>query len=267
MRPPRAWRGHAGRAPAERATGTRPTRARRRRARRRRAPRHRRPRGRRPPPRRTGAVGRGRRGPSRRAGRRRPRADARHREHRVLVRVRVVERGEGRCRRLLEADVEQEPAVARVEELLERLRALAAGAGRPRGRAEREERALEVAARRVRAVAGAEVAADRRLPADLEVGDVQRALRERRNVVGELGQPLDRHACTDRRRTSRRRRSCRARLPPSMSARRGSSRPYVISGTTIVPPAITVTPAPSPNWATASSTEEGNSTSVACVME
>ena len=126
------------------------------------------------------------------------RADARHREHRVLVRVRVVERGEGRCRRLLEADVEQEPAVPRVEELLQRLRALAASAGRARRCAEREERALEIASGRVRALAGAEIPADRRLPADLDVGDVQCALREGGNGVGELGEPADRHACADR---------------------------------------------------------------------
>jgi hypothetical protein len=100
--------------------------------------------------------------------------------------VRVVERRECRRRGLLEADVEQEPAPACVEEVPERLGALAAGPGRPRGRAEREERALEVAPRRVVAGAGAQVAADRRLRTDLAVGDVERALRERGRRVGKL---------------------------------------------------------------------------------
>ncbi len=46
------------------------------------------------------------------------------------------------------------------EEVGERLLPLSAGAGRARGRVEREQRALEVAARRLGADAGAEVAAD-----------------------------------------------------------------------------------------------------------
>ena len=76
------------------------------------------------------------------------------------------------------------------EELLERLRALAAGTGRARGRVEREERALQVAARRVVGRAGAEVAADRGLAPHLVVGDVERALGERLDVLGELREAL-----------------------------------------------------------------------------
>ena len=49
--------------------------------------------------------------------------------------------------------------------------------------------------------------------------------------------------------------------PPSMSTRSGFRYPYVISGTTIVPPARTVTPAPSPNASIASCSEVGWSTS------
>ncbi len=48
------------------------------------------------------------------------------------------------------------------------------------------------------ALAGAEVAADRSLAPDLVVGDVERALRERLDVVGELGEPRDRQRGADR---------------------------------------------------------------------
>ena len=58
-----------------------------------------------------------------------------------------------------------------------------AARGGARGRAEREERALQVAPRRLRALAGAEVPADGPLRADLEIGDVARARPERRGAI------------------------------------------------------------------------------------
>ena len=48
---------------------------------------------------------------------------------------------------------------------------------------------------------------------------------------------------------------------PISSARVGRSRPCVISGITIVPPATTVTPAPSPKASTASSLDAATMTS------
>src|SRR3954453_21571336 len=50
------------------------------------------------------------------------------------------------------------------------------------------------------------------------------------------------------------------------SARRGASRPCVISGMTIVPPATTVTPPPSPNASTASAGDPATTTSVASTI-
>ena len=53
----------------------------------------------------------------------------------------------------------------------------------------------------------------------------------------------------------------------SKSVLAGLSRPAAMSGITIVPPPITVTPAPSPKAETASSGDAGRRTSVTAVME
>ena len=78
------------------------------------------------------------------------------------------------------------------EEVLERLRPLAVRAGGADAGVEREQAALQVAARRVVPGADAEVAADRALAADLVVGEVARAGGERGGVLLELEQRVDR---------------------------------------------------------------------------
>src|SRR5688500_15074277 len=94
-----------------------------------------------------------------------------------------------------------------LKEVLERLGRLAAGTRRTNGRADREKGTLQVASRRLGALAGTEVAADGALRPDLAVGDVRRArsdrcrerfeLRHRRrradrdpgSVAGDPGEP------------------------------------------------------------------------------
>ena len=64
-----------------------------------------------------------------------------------------------------------------------------------------------------------------------------------------------------------------SRVTPASPARAssivfaGRRRPAVMSGMTIVPPPITVTPEPSPKAETASSGEAGRTTSVTAVIE
>ena len=93
--------------------------------------------------------------------------------------------GRGRRRlRLGDGDVEHEPSVrAGGQDVLDGVGALAAGAGRADLRVEHEQRGLEVAARALDAGRGAEVAADRRLLADLDVGDAPCARAERLDRV------------------------------------------------------------------------------------
>ena len=119
--------------------------------------------------------------------------------------VRPVECGKRACRGLLEAHVEQQPPLPVREELLQRLGRLAAGAGRAHLCADGEERALEVAPRRLAGPAGAEVPADGALAADLDVGDVGGARPDRRRQLHELrdrrrradrdARPVARDAC------------------------------------------------------------------------
>ncbi len=86
--------------------------------------------------------------------------------------VRVLDRGERTRSWLLERDVEQQ-AVARDEELLERLCPLAVGPGGTCDCIEREEGSLQVATRRIRTRTCPQVAADSGLCTDLAVGDVR----------------------------------------------------------------------------------------------
>ena len=94
--------------------------------------------------------------------------------------MRVDDRGERAGRGLAVGDVEHEPSRVRCEELLERLGPLAAGTLRAHLRVEREQCALQVAARHLAVSGRAEVAADGGLGAHLRVGDVRRARAERR---------------------------------------------------------------------------------------
>ena len=107
-------------------------------------------------------------------------------ERRVVVRVRAVEPCEGTGRGLVEADAEEQPLAGIGEEVLDRLLGDASVPGGSDRCPQRDERALQVAARRLGRVTGADVAADRSLRADLEVGDVRRARAERRGQLDEL---------------------------------------------------------------------------------
>ena len=84
------------------------------------------------------------------------------------------------------------------EEVLERLRPLAVRAGRAHPGVERQQAALEVAARRVVPGADAEVAADRSLAANLVVGEVAGAGGEGGGVLLEREQRIDRGGGADR---------------------------------------------------------------------
>ena len=110
--------------------------------------------------------------------------------------VRTVEAGEPARSRLLEADVEHEPAVPVGEEVVDRVGPLAARARRANLGVEGEEGRLQVAARGVSPDGSAEISADRRLRADLAVGDVRRALAQGR---GQLDEVLDGRHRADRR--------------------------------------------------------------------
>src|SRR5206468_9866803 len=94
----------------------------------------------------------------------------RHCERRVVVRVRPVEPGERAGGRLVEAHAQEQALVTLAEEVLERLLGHLALRCRARGRPDCEERGLQIASRRLGAIAGAEVPADSALRADLEVG-------------------------------------------------------------------------------------------------
>jgi len=110
---------------------------------------------------------------------------------------------------------------------------------------EREQRSLQVAARGLVAGRRAEVAAERRLPADLDVREAPRGSAASSSSAIVVVAPIVVRPCSLRTpdRPAR----------PISSARRGLRRPWVISGMTIVPPATTVTSEPSPKALTASS--------------
>src|SRR5207248_10299397 len=115
----------------------------------------------------------------------------------VRVGVRAAERRVAlRATGARERDLEHEPgrAVAR-EELLHGFDALAAGPGATDLRAERDQRRLQVAAGRLVAGRGAEVAPDGALRAHLHVGDRRCGLGE--DPGGSLGQRGDARAGAD----------------------------------------------------------------------
>jgi hypothetical protein len=86
-------------------------------------------------------------------------------------------------------DVEDEPARGpRGEEVLDRLGALAAGARRAHLGVEHEQRGLQVAARGLVPGRCAEVAAERGLAADLEVGDAPRTRAQRLDGLLEISE-------------------------------------------------------------------------------
>ena len=100
------------------------------------------------------------------------------------------------ARRLVVLDLEHEPARAIAgEEVLDRLRALAALAGRAHARAERDQRRAEVAALGAEAGRRAEVAADGRGRANLEVAELAGEAREQ--PVRAVGERRDRHHRAD----------------------------------------------------------------------
>ena len=123
-----------------------------------------------------GAHARAARRPRRRRARRPPsRGGHATEQDRVRVRVRPAEPRAARAPRLVDLDARARAGRSRAgEEVVDGLGALAAGPGRADARAEREQRRLQVAARRLGAGRRAEVAADRRLRADLVVADVPR---------------------------------------------------------------------------------------------
>ena len=87
-------------------------------------------------------------------------------------------------------------------------------------RAEGEERALEIAARRLVALAGAEVPAERRLRADLEVGDVRRARSDGRRQSRRGRRPVSSRRSS---RVIRPSRSPRGRRPSIRACRRSQA--------------------------------------------
>ena len=84
------------------------------------------------------------------------------------------------------------------EEVLEGLCSFPVGTRRAHRRVEREQRALEVAARRIRAVRGTEVPADGGLAANLVVRQVLGAGGQGRHVIGEAEQFVDASRGADR---------------------------------------------------------------------
>ena len=104
----------------------------------------------------------------------------------VVVRVGPGQGSEGSGGGLLVRDVEQQPVLAVRQEILERLGRLAARTRRAHRRADGQQGSLQVAPRRLGALAGTEVAADGALRADLAVGDVRCARSDRRRERLEL---------------------------------------------------------------------------------
>ena len=137
------------------------------------------------------------------------------------MRVRPVEAGECARSRLVEAHAEKKSFAPLRQELLERLLGHVAVRRRPGGRSDREKRALEVAARRLVALACAEVSADGPLRADLEVGDVGRARTEWRRHADEV---LDRCHRADRDARALRLDPGQARTPEHQRLRRARRR-------------------------------------------
>ena len=179
-------------------------------------------------------------------------AGRRDREGGVVVGVGPVQGREGAGGGLLERDVEQQPAPALREEVLERL-----GSSRrrrpPSGRSRRPPGARPAGRLwGVRALAGAEVAADRALGADLGVGHVRRAGADR---GGERDELRDRRRRADRDSGAVAGDAGEPGAGQEHRLLRAQPRPLVSSGTTIVPPPITVTPASKRD--TASSGEDG----------
>ena len=158
---------------------------------------------------------------------------AEYREHRVVVGVRAVETGiaerspPGRrsraraCRR-------------RTRGTPRRPRLLAPGADRCDARAQREQRRLQIAARRAMP-AGAQ-----RLPPIVPTARISRSATCRAAVASGSGAPRGRRPAWPHR-CGRRRSALSTPLRParpSMSTRAGRSWPYVNSGSRIVPPPI-----------------------------
>ena len=158
--------------------------------------------------------------------------------------MRVADRGEGAGRGLAVGDVEHEPSRVRREELLERLGPLAAAAVRAHLCVEREQRALQVAARHLAVarsrrgcrptVAWARTSGSATFAAHAPSG-APRSTSEATDVVAPIVIVWPVRAMPE------------SPACPRKSARVGAMRPAATAGTTIVPPPITVTFAPSPN--------------------
>ena len=146
-------------------------------------------------------------------------------------------------------DLEHEPpgAVAG-EEVLDRLRALAARARRADARAERDQRRAEVAALRRRRRAARRGC---RRPSRSGAPRRRRCARAKRGeqLVGAVDERRDGHHRADPDDVAVDVRARRARCGGASARASGFSRPAAISGRRIVPPAKTVMPSPSPNRA------------------